>query len=66
MQKSGIAAVEFLSRRGAVVRATDLKPLDELPQAREVLSRQEQKALGEPYRQEHERLVEKEEEQQQH
>jgi UDP-N-acetylmuramoylalanine--D-glutamate ligase len=39
MQKSGIAAVEFLSARGAAVRATDLKPLDQLPQAREVLER---------------------------
>src|SRR4051812_4823577 len=39
MQKSGIAAVEFLSRRGAEVRATDLKPLEQLPQAREVLDR---------------------------
>jgi UDP-N-acetylmuramoylalanine--D-glutamate ligase len=39
MQKSGIAAVEFLAARGASVRATDLKPLDELPQAREVVER---------------------------
>ena len=37
------------------------------PQAREVLSRGQQQALGEPYRQEHDRLVEKEEnEQEQH
>jgi UDP-N-acetylmuramoylalanine--D-glutamate ligase len=39
MQKSGIAAVEFLAAHGANVRATDLKPLDQLPQAREVLER---------------------------
>jgi UDP-N-acetylmuramoylalanine--D-glutamate ligase len=39
MQKSGIAAVEFLSARGAAVRATDLKPLAQLPQAAEVLER---------------------------
>ncbi len=39
MQKSGIAAVEFLARRGADVRATDLKPLEQLPHAREVLER---------------------------
>jgi UDP-N-acetylmuramoylalanine--D-glutamate ligase len=39
MQKSGIAAVEFLSARGAAVRATDLKPIEQLPQAREVLER---------------------------
>lgn len=46
MQKSGIAAAEFLSRRGAEVRATDLKPLDQLPQAREALGR-----LGVPFAQ---------------
>jgi len=39
MQKSGIAAVEFLSSRGAEVRATDIKPLAQLPQAAEVLER---------------------------
>jgi UDP-N-acetylmuramoylalanine--D-glutamate ligase len=39
MQKSGIAAAEFLAARGADVRATDLKPLEQLPQAREVLER---------------------------
>lgn len=44
MQKSGIAAVEFLARRGAAVRATDLKPLDQLPQARDMLAR-----LGVPF-----------------
>jgi UDP-N-acetylmuramoylalanine--D-glutamate ligase len=46
MQKSGIAALEFLSRHGADVRATDLKPLDQLPQAREVIER-----LGIPFAQ---------------
>jgi UDP-N-acetylmuramoylalanine--D-glutamate ligase len=46
MQKSGIAAVEFLAARGADVRATDLKPLDQLPLAREVLDR-----LGIPFAQ---------------
>jgi UDP-N-acetylmuramoylalanine--D-glutamate ligase len=44
MQKSGIAAVDFLSKRGAQVRATDLKPLDQLPQARETLE-----CLGVPF-----------------
>ncbi len=34
MKKSGVAAVELLRREGAVVRATDLKPLDQLPEAR--------------------------------
>jgi UDP-N-acetylmuramoylalanine--D-glutamate ligase len=31
MKKSGLASAEFLVRRGAVVRATDIKPLAELP-----------------------------------
>ncbi|MCU1236730.1 MAG: UDP-N-acetylmuramoylalanine--D-glutamate ligase, partial [Candidatus Solibacter sp.] len=31
MKKSGVASAEFLARRGATVRATDLKPLAELP-----------------------------------
>ncbi|HTL53204.1 MAG TPA: Mur ligase family protein, partial [Planctomycetota bacterium] len=39
MQKSGIATAEFLAGRGARVRATDLKPLEQLPAAREVLER---------------------------
>ena len=39
MQKSGIAAAEFLAARGASVRATDLKPLDQLPAAREAIER---------------------------
>ena len=36
MKKSGVAAVELLRSEGAVVRATDLKPLAELPEAREL------------------------------
>jgi UDP-N-acetylmuramoylalanine--D-glutamate ligase len=39
LKKSGMASVEFLSRRGAVVRSTDLKPLDQLPGAAELLAR---------------------------
>ena len=45
MKKSGLASVEFLARHYAAhypdiaVRATDLKPLDELPEARELLAR---------------------------
>jgi len=39
MKKSGMASVELLVREGAEVRATDLKPLDELPQARDLLAR---------------------------
>ncbi len=53
MQKSGIAAAEFLAARGAEVRATDLKPLDQLPQAREVLER-----LGIPFSQQSEGVFE--------
>lgn len=34
LKKSGVAAVELLRREGAVVRATDLKPLEQLPDAR--------------------------------
>jgi UDP-N-acetylmuramoylalanine--D-glutamate ligase len=44
MKRSGIASVELLVREGAVVRATDLKPLDQLPEARELLER-----LGIPF-----------------
>ncbi len=36
MKKSGVASAEFLAREGAAVRATDLKPLDELPGVREL------------------------------
>ena len=39
MKKSGIASAEMLVREGAVVCATDLKPLDQLPEAAEVLAR---------------------------
>src|SRR5215472_7604123 len=39
MKRSGIAAVELLTSEGAQVRATDLKPLEQLPEARHVLER---------------------------
>ena len=39
MKKSGMASAELLVRMGAEVRATDLKALDELPEARELLAR---------------------------
>ena len=39
MKKSGMASAELLVRQGAQVRATDLKPLDELPEARALLDR---------------------------
>ncbi len=44
MKRSGIASVELLVREGARVRATDLNPLDQLPEARDVLER-----LGVPF-----------------
>ncbi len=39
MKKSGMASAGLLARHGASVRATDLKPLDELPEARDLLPR---------------------------
>ncbi len=39
MKKSGMATVELLARQGIPVRATDLKPLDQLPEAAELLAR---------------------------
>ncbi len=39
MKRSGIASAELLAREGAVVRATDLKPLSQLPGAPETLDR---------------------------
>ena len=39
MKKSGFASAELLVRHGAAVRATDLKPLDELGVARELPAR---------------------------
>jgi UDP-N-acetylmuramoylalanine--D-glutamate ligase len=39
MKKSGMASAELLAREGAVVRATDLKPLERLPGAGALLDR---------------------------
>ena len=39
MKKSGMASAELLARCGARVRATDLKPLEELPGVSELLQR---------------------------
>jgi UDP-N-acetylmuramoylalanine--D-glutamate ligase len=41
MKKSGVASAELLVREGAEVRVTDLKPLEELGEARELLGRLE-------------------------
>jgi UDP-N-acetylmuramoylalanine--D-glutamate ligase len=46
MKKSGIASTELLAREGASVRATDLKPLEELPEAAALAER-----LGVPFAQ---------------
>ena len=46
MKKSGVASAELLAREGARVRATDLKPLDQLPDAAPLLDR-----LGIPFAQ---------------
>ena len=39
MKRSGIASATLLAREGAAVRATDLKPLDQLPEAHSLLDR---------------------------
>lgn len=36
MKKSGVASAALLAREGAIVRATDIKPLDQLPGVREL------------------------------
>jgi UDP-N-acetylmuramoylalanine--D-glutamate ligase len=41
LKKSGMASAEFLAKRGARVRSTDIKPLDQLPGAAELLDRLE-------------------------
>ncbi len=44
MEKSGLASIQLLLRQGAVVRATDLKPLSQMPEAAAALER-----LGVPF-----------------
>jgi UDP-N-acetylmuramoylalanine--D-glutamate ligase len=39
LERSGLASCELLARRGAVVRASDIKPLQAMPKAAEVLER---------------------------
>jgi UDP-N-acetylmuramoylalanine--D-glutamate ligase len=46
MEKSGLASIQLLVSQGATVRATDLKPLSELPEAAATLGR-----LGIPFTQ---------------
>ncbi len=45
LKKSGLASLVLLAREGAEIAATDLKPLDQLPGAAELLER-----LGVPFR----------------
>jgi UDP-N-acetylmuramoylalanine--D-glutamate ligase len=46
LEKSGLASIKLLASQGATVRATDLKPLSELPEAAALLER-----LGVPFEQ---------------
>ncbi len=65
LDKMDGGSAEWLETVGKLVHRIEhhLKEEEEkfFPQAREVLSRQEQKALGEPYQDEHDRLKAKEE-----
>lgn len=63
LDKAEAGSPEWLEALGKLVHKIE-HHLDEeeqkfFPQAREVLSRAEQKELGEPYREEHDRLMEK-------
>jgi hemerythrin-like domain-containing protein len=64
LDKLEMGSAEWLETLGKLVHRIDhhLKEEEEkfFPQARKVLSRPEQKALGEPYQAEHDRLKEKE------
>jgi len=46
IEKSGLASIQLLLRQGAVVRATDLKPLSQMPESAATLER-----LGVPFAQ---------------
>jgi hemerythrin-like domain-containing protein len=65
LEKLDDGSAAWLETAGKLVHRIEhhLKEEEEkfFPQAREVLSRQQQKALGEPYRDEHDRLKEKQE-----
>ena len=39
LERSGLAALELLKKRGVHLRATDSRPLSQLPKAAEVLKR---------------------------
>jgi hemerythrin-like domain-containing protein len=64
LDKTEMGSAQWLETLGKLVHRIEhhLKEEEEkfFPQAREVLSRPEQKALGEPYKAEHDRLKEKE------
>jgi len=65
LEKCKPGTAEWLETLGKLVHKVDHHLTEEeekfFPKAREVLSRTEQKELGEPYREEHERLKAKEE-----
>jgi len=68
MEKADDGSAEWLETAGKLVHKIEhhLKEEEEkfFPQAREVLSRAQQKELGQPYQKEHERLQAKEEQEQ--
>lgn len=68
LEQADPGSPEWLESIGKLVQKLEHHLQEEeekfFPQAREVLSRGQQKALGEPYREEHERLAAKEEEEQ--
>lgn len=69
LEKAGDGSAEWLETVGKLVHRIEhhLKEEEEkfFPQAREVLSRAQQRELGEPYKEEHERLLAKEQQEQQ-
>jgi UDP-N-acetylmuramoylalanine--D-glutamate ligase len=53
LEKSGLASIQLLLRQGAAVRATDVKPLSQLPEAAATLER-----LGVPFTQQSDGVIE--------
>jgi len=53
MEKSGLASIQLLLRQGANVRATDVKPLSQMPEAAAILDR-----LGVPFAQQSDAVFE--------
>jgi UDP-N-acetylmuramoylalanine--D-glutamate ligase len=53
MEKSGLASIQLLLRQGAIVRATDVKPLSQMPEAAAALA-----SLGVPFAQQSDAVFE--------